>query len=63
MLLSKTRHQLVVLPTNLLHNTTLTDDAIPQATDLQQYQLAKDREERKIRLPARYAYADMVAYT
>ncbi|KAH9699128.1 hypothetical protein KPL71_024224 [Citrus sinensis] len=39
----------------------VTKGEVPQATDLQQYQLARDREKRHTRPPARYAYADMVA--
>ena len=40
----------------------VTEGKVPQATDLQQYQLTRDRERRHTRPPARYAYADMVAY-
>ncbi|KAH9697399.1 hypothetical protein KPL71_023589 [Citrus sinensis] len=39
----------------------VTEGEVPQVTDLQQYQLARDRERRHTRPPARYAYADMVA--
>ncbi|KAH9651033.1 hypothetical protein KPL70_026595 [Citrus sinensis] len=40
----------------------VTEGEVPQATNLQQYQLARDREKRHTRPPTRYAYADMVAY-
>ncbi|KAH9762289.1 hypothetical protein KPL70_000762 [Citrus sinensis] len=40
----------------------VTEGEVPQVTDLQQYQLTRDRERRHTRPPARYAYADMVAY-
>ncbi|KAH9800568.1 hypothetical protein KPL71_000711 [Citrus sinensis] len=40
----------------------VTEGEVPQVTNLQQYQLARDRERRHTRPPARYAYADMVAH-
>lgn len=44
------------------HITEVTNNAIPQVTDLQQYQFVRDKERRQVRPPARYAYADIVVY-
>lgn len=45
-----------------LQKIATTKDIAPLTTDLQQYQLARDKERRHIRPLARYAYAYMVAY-
>lgn len=37
------------------HIAEVTNNAIPQVTDLQQYQFVRDKERRQVRPPARYA--------
>lgn len=44
------------------HIVEVTNNAIPQVTDLQQYQFVRDKERRQVRLPAIYAYANIVVY-
>lgn len=42
--------------------TEVTGGVVSQATDLQEYQLARDKERMFTKPPERYAYANMVAY-
>ena len=40
----------------------VSDEVSENQTTLHDYQLARDREGREIRVPKKYAYADLIAY-